>query len=163
MPRSQESRAMLLEAKGVTKKFGGLTAVNNVDFIIEPATINAIIGPNGAGKTTFFNLMTGIYKADTGTVTFDGKNLKGLRPDQVNAVGISRTFQNIRLFGNMTVIENILVGMHARLRVELISTVLRIPSFNQQEERSRKKAEGILEFVGLTDKANEVSRNLPYG
>lgn len=154
---------MLLEAKGVTKKFGGLTAVNNVDFVMEPATINAIIGPNGAGKTTFFNLMTGIYKPDTGTVTFDGKNLKGLRPDQVNAVGISRTFQNIRLFGNMTVIENILVGMHSRLRIDLVSTVLRIPSFTHQEDHARSKAEEILEFVGLRDKANEVSRNLAYG
>jgi len=154
---------MLLEAKGVTKKFGGLTAVNNVDYVIEPATLNAIIGPNGAGKTTFFNLMTGIYKPDTGTVTFDGKSLMGLRPDQVNAVGISRTFQNIRLFGNMTVIENILVGMHSRLHVELISTVLRLPNFKEQEVRAGSKAEQILDFVGLTDKANEIARNLPYG
>src|SRR5260221_3688050 len=115
---------MLLEARGVIKKFGGLTAVQSVDYVQEPRTIYAIIGPNGAGKTTFFNILTGIYKPEGGAVTFDGKSLIGLRPDQINAVGISRTFQNIRLFNNMSVIENIMVGMHSRLRVDLLDTVL---------------------------------------
>jgi branched-chain amino acid transport system ATP-binding protein len=153
----------LLEVKGVIKRFGGLTAVHSVDLAIEPGTICAIIGPNGAGKTTFFNLMTGIYKADEGAITFDGKNIIGLRPDQINGVGIARTFQNIRLFGNMTVIENILVGMHKRLNIDLFSTIFRVPSFSKQEQRANEKAEEILEFVGLHEKANEISRNLPYG
>jgi branched-chain amino acid transport system ATP-binding protein len=154
---------MLLETKGVTKRFGGLTAVQNVDYVVEPRTISAIIGPNGAGKTTFFNILTGIYKPEEGRVTFNGRSLTGLRPDQINAVGISRTFQNIRLFGNMTVLENIMVGMHSRLKIDLLETILRMPYFNHQEERVRKKAQAILEFVDLTDKANEISRNLPYG
>lgn len=154
---------MLLEARKVIKKFGGLTAVQDIDYSIEPRTINAIIGPNGAGKTTFFNLMTGIYKPTEGEILFNGKSLVGLRPDQINAVGISRTFQNIRLFGNMTVLENILVGRHSRLNVELIGTLLRLPSFNQQERDARRKAEEILDFVGLREKANEIARNLPYG
>lgn len=154
---------MLLETHDVIKRFGGLTAVSNVDFVIEPRTISAIIGPNGAGKTTFFNILTGIYKPDGGTVTFNGKSIVGLRPDQINAVGISRTFQNIRLFGNMTVLENIMVGMHSRLRISLVDTVLRVARFGQQEERIRRKASEILDFVRLSDKANEISRNLPYG
>ena len=153
----------LIEAKGVIKKFGGLTAVHSVDYVVQPGTINAIIGPNGAGKTTFFNLMTGIYKADEGSILLDGKSLIGLRPDQVNAAGIARTFQNIRLFGNMTVLENILVGMHSRLRVELVGTMLRLPYFKEQERAAKAKAETILRFVGLTAKANEISRNLAYG
>jgi branched-chain amino acid transport system ATP-binding protein len=154
---------MLLETKGVTKRFGGLTAVQNVDYVVEPRTISAIIGPNGAGKTTFFNILTGIYKPEEGRVTFNGRSLIGLRPDQINAVGISRTFQNIRLFGNMTVLENIMVGMHSRLKIDLLETILRMPYFNHQEERVRKNAREILEFVDLTDKANELARNLPYG
>lgn len=154
---------MLLETKGVTKRFGGLMAVQNVDYVVEPRTISAIIGPNGAGKTTFFNILTGIYKPEEGRVTFNGRSLIGLRPDQINAVGISRTFQNIRLFGNMTVLENVMVGMHSRLKIDLLETILRAPYFNHQEEQVRKKAEEILEFVDLTDKANEISRNLPYG
>src|SRR5258708_6327160 len=154
---------MSLEVKGVTKKFGGLTAVQAVDFVLEPRMIAAIIGPNGAGKTTFFNILTGIYVPDSGTITFYGKNLVGHRPDQINAAGISRTFQNIRLFSNMTVMENIMVGMHSRLNINLAMTVLRLPSFHSQEATVRRKAEQTLEFVNLTDKANEISRNLPYG
>jgi branched-chain amino acid transport system ATP-binding protein len=154
---------MLLEARGVTKRFGGLTAVQTVDYIQEPRTIYAIIGPNGAGKTTFFNILTGMYKSDGGTITFDGKNIVGLRPDQINAVGIARTFQNIRLFNNMNVLENIMVGMHSRLRVDLAEAILRIPRFNKQEIMIRDKSLEIMEFVGLKGKADEIARNLPYG
>src|SRR5450432_130596 len=154
---------MLLEARAVVKKFGGLTAVYSVEYLQEERTINAIIGSNGAGKTTFFNILTGIYKPDGGTVTFNGKSLVGLGPDQINAVGISRTFQNIRLFHNMTVLENIMVGMHSRLRINLAETILRLPSFHNQEASVRRKAATILDFVSLRDKANEISRNLPYG
>lgn len=154
---------MLLEAKNVIKRFGGLTAVKSVSYSIQPRTISAIIGPNGAGKTTFFNLMTGIYKADEGQITFNDRSLIGLRPDQVNGLGISRTFQNIRLFGNMTVLENVQVGMHKRLRIDLLSTVLRLPSFKIQERSAHKRAEALLDFVGLLPKMNEIARNLPYG
>jgi branched-chain amino acid transport system ATP-binding protein len=154
---------MLLEVKGVVKRFGGLTAVQNVDYVQEPRTICAIIGPNGAGKTTLFNILTGIYKPEEGQITFNGKSLLGLRPDQVNAVGISRTFQNIRLFNNMTVLENIMVGMHARLHIDLMETIFRVPRFNKQEVEIQRKATDILDFLHLTDKANEIARNLPYG
>jgi branched-chain amino acid transport system ATP-binding protein len=154
---------MLLEVRGITKKFGGLTAVQSVDYVQEPRTIYAIIGPNGAGKTTLFNILTGIYKPDGGSVTFDGKSIVGLRPDQINAVGISRTFQNIRLFNNMNVLENIMVGMHSRVRADIMEAILRVPQFNRQEEMIRNKSLEIMEFVGLRGKADEIARNLPYG
>jgi branched-chain amino acid transport system ATP-binding protein len=154
---------MLLEARGINKVFGGLKAVQNVDYIQDEHTIYSVIGPNGAGKTTFFNVLTGIYKPDGGILTFNGKNIINLGPELVNAAGISRTFQNIRLFNNMTVLENIMVGMHSRLRVDLVDTILHLPRFNRQESDVRRKAGKLLDFVGLTGKANEISRNLPYG
>lgn len=157
------SEGALLQATAVTKRFGGLTAVQSIEYHQEPKTLYAIIGPNGAGKTTFFNILTGIYKADEGSLTFNGESIKGLHPDEINAVGISRTFQNIRLFGNMTVLENIMVGMHSRLRINLLDAMFRLPSFFRQESAVRRKASKILEFVQLTDVANEISRNLPYG
>ncbi|MEP7292994.1 MAG: ATP-binding cassette domain-containing protein, partial [Chloroflexota bacterium] len=135
---------MLLDVKNLSKSFGGIKAVRDVSLGIEPHSISAIIGPNGAGKTTFFNLMTGIYKPDTGTITFDGRSLVGLRPDQVNAAGVARTFQSIRLFGNMSVHENVMVGMHSRLHISVINTLLHPPSFRQQEVRVRDKARDLL-------------------
>ncbi len=153
----------LLEVSGLTKKFGGLTAVNDVSISIEQGSISAIIGPNGAGKTTLFNLLTGIYKPDKGTINFDGRSLIGLRPDQVNGAGMSRTFQSIRLFPGMTVVENVMVGMHSRLRISLFQTITRLGGFNNQEKHVREKAAELLDFVGLSDKGDEVSRNLPYG
>ncbi len=154
---------MLLEVKSLSKSFGGIKAVRDISIGIEANSISSIIGPNGAGKTTFFNLMTGIYKPDTGEINFNGKSLIGLRPDQVNAAGVARTFQSIRMFSNMTVLENIMVGMHARLNVSLLQTLFRPPSFYQQEEHVREKGFELLRFVGMLDKGNEVSRNLPYG
>lgn len=154
---------MLLDVRNAVKRFGGLTAVQNVSYTIEPRTLNAIIGPNGAGKTTFFNLITGIYVPDEGSIEFNGRKIKGLRPDQINRAGISRTFQNIRLFGAMTVIENVLVGMHTQLNINLFGAMSRFPTFQAQERRAQAKAEQLLEFVGLRDKANEIARNLPYG
>lgn len=153
----------LLDVREATKTFGGLTAVNKVTMSVDERSISAIIGPNGAGKTTFFNLLTGIYKADSGSVNFNGRSLLGLRPDQVNAAGIARTFQNIRLFPGMTVIENVMVGMHSRLRVSLFQTLTHLSGFNAQENRVREKANELLHFVGLAGKGNEISRNLPYG
>jgi branched-chain amino acid transport system ATP-binding protein len=153
----------LLNVNNVIKRFGGLTAVQGVSYTIEPNTINAIIGPNGAGKTTFFNLITGIYKPDEGEVTLQGRDIRGLRPDQINRAGISRTFQNIRLFGAMTAIENVMVGMHPTQKINAFSAMLRLPGFNVQERETKRKAEELLDFVGLLPKANEVAKNLPYG
>jgi branched-chain amino acid transport system ATP-binding protein len=153
----------LLEVQSLTKKFGGLTAVNDVSISIEPGSISAIIGPNGAGKTTFFNLLTGIYKPDSGSINFGGRSLIGLRPDQVNGAGMARTFQSIRLFPSMTVFENLMVGMHSKLRVSLFQTLTGLGGFNSQEKRVREKAIELLDFVGLSGKGDEVSRNLPYG
>ncbi|MEZ4666978.1 MAG: ABC transporter ATP-binding protein [Anaerolineae bacterium] len=155
--------AAILQVDNLTKTFGGLTAVNDVSIAIEKGSISAIIGPNGAGKTTFFNLLTGIYKPDKGNVLFDGKSLVGLRPDQVNAAGMSRTFQSIRLFPGMTVFENIMVGMHSRLTISLFQTLTRLGGFREQEDRVQQRASDLLEFVGLHNKGDEVSRNLPYG
>ena len=123
----------LLEASGVTKQFGGLTAVDTLDFTLEQGHMVSIIGPNGAGKTTFFNTLTGIYRPEEGHITFDGKSLVGLRPDQITSRGIARTFQNIRLFGSMTVYENILVGMHPHLRQSPVGALFHSASFRKEE------------------------------
>jgi branched-chain amino acid transport system ATP-binding protein len=152
----------LLEARGVTKRFGGLTAVNRVDFALETG-IASIIGPNGAGKTTLFNIFTGLYAADEGAITFRGHALNGLGPDQITALGICRTFQNIRLFANMTAIENVLVGMHSRVDLRFWDVLLRGPSFRRVEAGLWSSAAALLDRVGLRASANEVSRNLPYG
>jgi branched-chain amino acid transport system ATP-binding protein len=153
----------LLNVQDLAKSFGGIAAVRSVSFRIEPRSISAIIGPNGAGKTTLFNLLTGIYKPDKGTVTFNERSLIGLRPDQVNAAGVARTFQSIRLFPNMTVLENVMVGMHTRLRISLGETLLRSLAFRSQEQQVTEKASDLLHFVGLAGKGDEISRNLPYG
>jgi branched-chain amino acid transport system ATP-binding protein len=153
----------LLNATRVVKRFGGLTAVNKMDFSIEKGEIVSIIGPNGAGKTTFFNSMTGIYKPEEGEILFNGKSLIGLRPDQIAERGVSRTFQNIRLFSNMSVIENILVGMHPHLKQSAIDSLFRLPSFKKEELAAEKKAEELMEYVGLKGVGNELAKNLPYG
>ncbi len=153
----------LLEAKRVVKRFGGLTAVNRMDFALEPRAIVSIIGPNGAGKTTFFNTLTGLYRPEEGELTFNGHSLVGRRPDQITALGIARTFQNIRLFGNMTVIENIMVGMHIHLRQSPWDILFRTPHFKAEEKNAVKRAAELMEFVGLRDVTNELARNLPYG
>lgn len=154
---------MILDVKGLMKSFGGIAAVRDITTSIEEKSISAIIGPNGAGKTTFFNLMTGIYKPDKGTILFNGRSLLGLRPDQVNKAGVSRTFQNIRLFQSMSVVENVMVGMHSRLNISIINTLLRTKSFREQEQRVLRRSMDMLYFVGLGEQANEISRNLPYG
>jgi len=152
----------LFEARGVTKRFGGLTAVHRVDFELA-AGIASIIGPNGAGKTTLFNVFTGLYTPEEGTVTFRGRPLLGLRPDQITALGICRTFQNIRLFTNMTAVENVLVGMHARVELRLWDVLARGAGFARAESRLWARAGELLDRVGLKSAANEVARNLPYG
>ncbi len=154
----------LFEARKVTKMFGGLTAVNNVDFNIEQGMIAGLIGPNGAGKTTFFNGMTGIYHITRGQMIFDGREITKLKPFQITALGIARTFQNIRLFANMSALENVLVGEHARLHSTLVGQIIRDPGTMREEANARAKALDLLEYVGLkqTD-ADVTAKNLPYG
>jgi branched-chain amino acid transport system ATP-binding protein len=152
----------LFEAREVTKRFGGLTAVHDVEFALD-AGIASIIGPNGAGKTTLFNVFTGIYPPDTGAVTFRGQSLVGKRPDEIVALGVCRTFQNIRLFANMTAVENVLVGMHARIPLGLWDVLSRRPRFRDVERTLWSRAVGLLDRVGLRASANAVARNLPYG
>jgi branched-chain amino acid transport system ATP-binding protein len=153
----------LLETKGVTKRFGGLQAVGQMDFSLEDGKIVSIIGPNGAGKTTFFNTLTGIYHPEEGTINFAGHQLVGRRPDQITSLGIARTFQNIRLFGSMTVIENVLVGMYPRLKQNAFDILLRSSSFKKEEITAQEKAKDFLAFVGLIGNGDELARNLPYG
>jgi branched-chain amino acid transport system ATP-binding protein len=153
----------ILEASGITKRFGGLTALSAVDLTLAPGRITSIIGPNGAGKTTLFNVLTGLYTPDAGQVTFRGRSLLGLRPDQIAAAGICRTFQNIRLFRNMTAIENVLVGMHTQARLGLWDVLGQTRRFRRIEERLAERAAELLETVGLTSKDNHIARHLPYG
>jgi branched-chain amino acid transport system ATP-binding protein len=153
----------LLETKGVTKRFGGLVAVSKMDFTEEEGKIYSIIGPNGAGKTTFFNTLTGIYKPEEGSLMFDGHSLVGRRPDQISSLAISRTFQNIRLFGNMTVVENILVGMNNRLRQNPFGTLLHSRAFKAEEDQAFKRTCELMDFVGLKNVGDELASSLPYG
>lgn len=153
----------LFEVVGVTKRFGGLVAVNRVDFSLDEGLIVSIIGPNGAGKTTLFNVFTGIYAPEEGQVYFEGRQLVGLRPDQITTLGMCRTFQNIRLFGNMTVIENILVGMHSRLPLGVWDVLLRTPRFHAVETDALQRASDLLDLVGMTGHENELAKNLAYG
>lgn len=154
----------LLEARQLTMRFGGLTAVNQVDFAIEKGAIASLIGPNGAGKTTFFNMLTGIYIPTSGQLWLGNKNITGSSPDKLTTLGIARTFQNIRLFNNMTVLENILVGRHSRLKTGLVGALLRPPSVHKEEAEAEEKALSLLDFVGLgRAKAQERAKNLPYG
>ena len=154
--------SLLFEARAVTKRFGGLVAINRVDYALDRG-ICSIIGPNGAGKTTLFNVFTGLYEPDDGEVAFRGRSLIGLRPDQITALGVCRTFQNIRLFANMTAIENVLVGMHARVPLGLWDALTHRPRFRTVEHGLWERGAQWLERVGLRAKANEVARNLPYG
>jgi len=153
----------LLEAQRVTKRFGGLTAVNDLDFSVAEGRIVSLIGPNGAGKTTFFNCITGFYRPEEGAVFFLGQSLTSLRPDQIIALGIARTYQNIRLFRDMTALENILVGQQTRLRTGVMGSVLGLPRAKQEEAKALEKALDMLAFVGLQGQGDQFAKNLPYG
>jgi branched-chain amino acid transport system ATP-binding protein len=153
----------LLETIDIVKSFGGLTAVNRVNFRLEQGRIVSIIGPNGAGKTTFFNTLTGIYRPNRGQINFNSRSILGLRPDQIAKRGIARTFQNIRLFGEMSVVENILVGMHAHLRQSPLDVLLRLPAFTREENQAERRAVELMHYVGLRGVGNELAKNLPYG
>jgi branched-chain amino acid transport system ATP-binding protein len=153
----------LLELRGISKRFGGLQALNRVDLTLEDGMIAALIGPNGAGKTTLFHTLTGIYRPDEGEIRFGGRSLVGLKPDKITGAGISRTFQNIRLFARMTVLENILVGMHCRISTSLWGILLQSQGFHRQESDAARKAMELVELTGLQGKENEWAHQLSYG
>jgi branched-chain amino acid transport system ATP-binding protein len=154
---------VLLETRGLRKEFGGLVAVNDVDFVIPKGAIIGLIGPNGAGKTTFFNMITGVYKPTRGQFLFDGVDLSGKPPHAVTARGIGRTFQNIRLFREMTALENVLVGMHSRLRGGIARTLLRTPAWRREERDANERAQALLALCGLSKRSGWYAHSLAYG
>jgi branched-chain amino acid transport system ATP-binding protein len=153
----------LIQTQSVRKEFGGLVAVDNVDFVVPAGSIVSLIGPNGAGKTTFFNMLTGVYKPTAGRVLFEGVDLTGKPPHVYTHRGIGRTFQNIRLFQNMTALENVLVGMHTRLKGNLFEAIVRTPRIKHEEVAARDRARELLLYCGLQRKDEEIGRNLSYG
>ncbi len=153
----------LLELKKMTKRFGGLVAVRGLDFEIPERAIYSVIGPNGAGKTTVFNCITGFYRPEEGDILLNGHSLVGLSPDRITRRGITRTYQNIRLFNNMTALENILVGLHPHLHANILGAIFHPPSVHREEEEAIVEARRLLQFVGLAGKGDLLARNLPYG
>ena len=153
----------ILEARNVTKRFGGLTAVSHFDVQVKERSIHSIIGPNGAGKTTFFNCVTGFYRHEEGTILFEGDPVDGMSTDRITRLGIARTYQNIRLFQNMTVIENVLVGMHPHLHTGLFGAILRTRGVQKEEANAVEEARDMLQFVGLAGRGDWMAKNLPYG
>jgi len=153
----------LLEATGMRKEFGGLVAVSKIDFTIPEHSIVSLIGPNGAGKTTFFNMITGVYKPTAGRIMFDGQDITGKPPHAVTERGVGRTFQNIRLFQDMTSLENVLVGMHSRLRGGIIGSILGTPKVRHEEAAAEQKARDLLAYCSLEGREDDYARNLPYG
>ena len=153
----------LLVAEQVRKEFGGLVATNDIDFTIPQGSIVSLIGPNGAGKTTFFNMLTGVYKPTSGRIVFDGVDVSDKPPHAITALGVGRTFQNIRLFQHMTSLENVLVGMHCRMRGGIFGSILRTPRVRREEREARERGRELLRFSGLRGRDQEMARNLPYG
>jgi branched-chain amino acid transport system ATP-binding protein len=153
----------LLVATDVRKEFGGLVAVNDVSFAVPTKKVVSLIGPNGAGKTTFFNMLTGVYRPTGGSVVFLGEDVTGKPPHAITARGMGRTFQNIRLFQNMTALENVMVGMHSRMHANLFNSILRTPAVRREEKTARERGLELLAEVGLRRKAHELAKNLPYG
>lgn len=154
---------MMLEIEGLTKTFGGLTAVDNVDLRVEEREIRALIGPNGSGKTTLLNCISGVYKPDRGCVRFRGENVAGLPPYRLTRKGIGRTFQDIRLFNSLTVLENVMVALHCRQRATMMEDIVWLPRAQKEERRMREEAMGFLEFVGIDFKWNALAGSLSYG
>jgi len=153
----------LLELRGVSKSFGGLAAVSNVSFDVTAGSVVGLIGPNGAGKTTTFNLITGNHRADCGSIAFEGRSLVGLRTHRIVSFGVARTFQNIRLFQQLTVLENVLAGRHCRTRAGLLSALLRPPRAAREEREAVARSSAELEFVGLRGRDLDLARNLSHG
>lgn len=155
--------AAILTANNMTKRFGGLVAVDSLNVEIEENSIHSIIGPNGAGKTTIFNCITGFYKAEEGVVLFDNHSLLGLLPDRIVYLGISRTYQNIRLFPNLTAKENILVGLHCHLKSGFLAIVLNLPKTQKEEKEAEEEADRLLAFINMSGKGDFLAKNFPYG
>lgn len=153
----------LLEGRGLSMVFGGLTAVDGVDVTISQGEIVSLIGPNGAGKTTLFNLLTGVYTPTNGQIFYKGKEIKNRKPYEITRLGIARTFQNIRLFGGMSVLDNVVIGQHCRTSTGVFGAVFKPPAVYREERKTRDKAMEMLEFVGLADLSMENAKNLPYG
>jgi branched-chain amino acid transport system ATP-binding protein len=160
---SHDGRPLALDAVQVSVVFGGLIAVNDVSFTIPEGSIVSLIGPNGAGKTTFFNVLTGLYKPTTGLVRLEGKDITAMAPHKIAQLGMSRTFQNIRLFGLMTAEENVMVAMHSHMKSSIVGTVLRLPRQRREEREGREEADALLDFVGISHVRGEYARNLSYG
>jgi branched-chain amino acid transport system ATP-binding protein len=154
---------LLLEAHGVTKTFGGLTAVNRVDFAVPAESVVSLIGPNGAGKTTFFNVVAGLYRATAGRITFAGHDITNRRPHEIARLGIARTFQSIRIFANMTSVENVLIGLHSHLTADPVRIVLGTAAIAREEGEAHRNARELLGFVGLRGREDEMAKNLAYG
>ncbi|MDQ6638031.1 MAG: ABC transporter ATP-binding protein [Candidatus Dormibacteraeota bacterium] len=154
---------LVLDLRTVTKRFGGLTAVNDANFAVKRGDVFALIGPNGAGKTTLFNCVTGIFAPTSGEVVFQGQNIAGLKPHKVAHLGIARTFQNIRLFDYMTALDNVRVGQHVRMRAKLWDAMLTLPTARNEERRVTERALELLQFVGIQRRAQDYARNLAYG
>ena len=161
--KNKDGLKRILVANGMTKRFSGLVAVDELDFYIPEGAIASIIGPNGAGKTTFFNCITGFYQIDEGELVFDGERIDGKTPDQITRSGIARTFQNIRLFNNMSAIENIMVGQEPHLRSNWLGSILGLPSTRREDEDSEERGRELLRFVGLEGQGDMISKNLSYG
>jgi branched-chain amino acid transport system ATP-binding protein len=153
----------ILEAYGIRKEFGGLVAVEDVDFLIPRGAIVSLIGPNGAGKTTFFNMLTGVYKPTRGEVVFDGTRVTGQPPHKITALGMARTFQNIRLFHQMTALENVMVAMHSRLKGGVFKSLLGTPGHRREEAQAAQRGRELLAFTSLERRADDYARSLPYG
>lgn len=153
----------LLEGKDLTMVFGGLAALDSVDININKGEILSLIGPNGAGKTTLFNLLTGVYSPTRGSICFKQREIKNLKPYDITKMGIARTFQNIRLFGEMSVLDNVIIGQHCRTNTGVFGAIFRGPATRKEEKKVRDRAMDILNFVGLAGEAGEKAKNLPYG
>ena len=160
---SERTHLTLLTAKAISKRFGGVHALADVSFSIDHGEIYGLIGPNGAGKTSLFNVLTGIYSADGGEFTFDGLPLNALKPNEVAARGIARTFQNIRLFANLSALENVMVGRHARLRSNILSDILRTPFNRREEQATEDEALQLMRYVGIAHRAHDLAKHLSYG
>ena len=156
-------RAPILEVERLGKRFGGLVALSDVSFRIQEGEIYGLIGPNGAGKTTLFNVLTGIYRGDEGSIRFAGAPLRNTTPDRIARLGIARTFQNIRLFANLSALENVMIGRHVRTRATVLGAILRNPATREEERGIVRRANELLEYVGIAHRGNELARHLSYG
>jgi branched-chain amino acid transport system ATP-binding protein len=153
----------LLQVDGITRRFGGLVALSGVSFSIEQGQIYGLIGPNGAGKTTLFNVLTGLYRQDEGELRFKGQPLRNVTPDRIAKLGIARTFQNIRLFANLSALENVMIGRHVRTHAGVVGAILRTPSARAEEAAIHKRARQLLEYVGIAARRHDLAKHLSYG